>query len=86
MRTYSTTVTNHGGFKKPSMIKVTKDNFVWKLLSETQAELIFASGLFSIYRLYYDDTEALIETFDEIREAIEDELQIGIEVGYYECI
>lgn len=78
---YITTVTNHGGFNRPSMIKVTEDKFVWKIVTELQAECIFASKLFELYILYNDGSESLIETFDEIREATELGLKIAIEVG-----
>jgi hypothetical protein len=59
-------------------MKITKDNFVWKLLTQEQAEYLFAFGLFELYELHDDDTETLIKTYDEISLAKE----IGIEVGF----
>ena len=63
-------------------MKKTKDNFVWKLVTQEQAEFIFSLDLFPLFVLYDDDSEALIENFDEIKERLEDGLALGIEVGF----
>lgn len=62
-------------------MKVTADGFVWLLVTE-KAEEVFSSGLFSLYKLYDDDTEALIETFEDLDLALENGFSIGIEVGH----
>ena len=64
-----------------SKLVVFKDGFVW--LDVTQkAKDIFLSGTLSLYVLYPDETEALIESVDEINEALKLGLTIAIEGGY----
>lgn len=83
MRTYTTTVTNHGGFAvNYHLMKITQDNFVWKLVTQEQAEFIFASELFDLYELRDDDSESLIKNFYEIKGIFENGNKVGIEVGF----
>lgn len=56
------------------------DNFVW-LLVTNKAKEIFSSGLFELYALNEDGSESLIEDMNQIVEAQERGLDIGIEVG-----
>lgn len=63
------------------MIKVTKDNFVFKIVTHKARE-IFNSELFSLYELHDDDSESLIEEIEDLNLAIERENNIGIEVGH----
>jgi len=63
-------------------MKVTADNFVWKLVTEEQAEFIFSLNLFPLYALYDHDYESLIEHYDEIKEYSENGCSLGIEVGH----
>jgi hypothetical protein len=62
------------------MIKVTKDNFVWKIVTH-KAKEILASGVFELYVLYDDDTEYLIEDLEDLNLLLEEGRDIGIEVG-----
>ena len=63
-------------------IKITKeDQFVWLVVTE-KAKEIYLSELFDLYILYNDDSESLVEGFGQLIEAIEDGLDIGIEVGF----
>ena len=62
------------------MIKVTKDNFVWKIVTH-KAKDILASGIFELYVLYDDDTEGLIEDLEDLNLALNEDRDIGIEVG-----
>ena len=63
-------------------IKITKDDsFVWLLITEKSRE-IFMSGLFELYILYDDDSETLIEGYSQLLEALENGIDIGIEVGH----
>jgi hypothetical protein len=65
-----------------STIRVTKnDSFVWLLVSE-KAKEIFASGLFALYVLYDDDSESLIDDYEQLDNALTNGLSIGIEVGF----
>ena len=57
------------------------DNFVWLIVTD-KAKEIFISGLFTLYILHEDNSESLIEGFGQLVEAIEDGLDIGIEVGH----
>lgn len=57
------------------------DNFVWLIVTD-KAKEIFISGLFTLYILYEDNSESLIEGFGQLVEAIEKGLDIGIEVGH----
>lgn len=61
-------------------MKKTADGFVWLLVTE-KAKEVFNSGLFSLFVLYDDDSEALIEEFGDLDKALENGLSIGIEVG-----
>ena len=62
-------------------MKITADGFVWLLVTE-KAKEIWNSGLFSLFVLYDDDSEALIEDFKELELALANGLSIGIEVGH----
>jgi hypothetical protein len=62
-------------------MKITADNFVWLLVTE-KAKEIWNSGLFSLYIIYEDESESLIEDFDDLNKALENGLSIGIEVGF----
>lgn len=62
------------------MIKVTQDNFVFKIVTH-KAKEILASGIFELYVLYDDGTEGLIEDLEDLNLALEEDRDIGIEVG-----
>lgn len=61
-------------------MKKTADGFIWLLVTE-KAKEVFNSGLFSLFILYEDDSESLIEDFDDLDNALANGLSIGIEVG-----
>lgn len=63
-------------------MKITKDNFVWLLVTD-KAKEVFLSGLFELYILYNDDSEVLVEGFAQLSEALEYGLDIGISVGHF---
>lgn len=63
-------------------MKITKDNFVWKLVTQDQAEFIFSLELFDLYTLHSDNSESLIEDFDEIKTIFDNGAKVGIEVGF----
>ena len=65
------------------MIKVTEDNFVWKVLTEGQAKFVFISGVFELYILYSDESDTLVESIDEIATAVKEGAELAIEVGFY---
>lgn len=61
------------------MKKIVND-FIWLIVTD-KAKEIFNADLFQIYTLHDDGTEALIETFEDLNEALGNGLDIGIEVG-----
>lgn len=62
-------------------IKITADGFVWLIVTDSAKEL-WSSGALTIYRLYDDGTEALIESYDDINAALENGEDIGVEVAH----
>lgn len=57
------------------------DNFVWLIVTD-KAKEIFMTGLFDLYIIYNDDSEALVQGFGQLLEALEGGLDIAIEVGH----
>ena len=66
--------------------KVCADGFVWLLVPEKRAPELFNAEVFTLYRLYPDDSESAIETIEDLEKAIEQGDQIGIEVGFISTI
>lgn len=62
-------------------MKVMIDGFVYKLVSSDKAKDIFSLGLFELYVIHDDDSESLIDTIDELNEALENGNEMGIPVG-----
>ena len=62
------------------MRKTTSDNFVFEIIPHDKALQLFNSE--ALFTLYEDGTEALIETIEDLHQAIENELSIGVEVGF----
>lgn len=62
--------------------KVTKDGFVWLIVDKFTAQAIWNNGNEDLYILYNDDSEGLIEDVEKLHQAIDDNLQIGLEVGF----
>jgi hypothetical protein len=65
-------------------MKITQDDFVWKILTKNQAKFIFISGIFDLYLLFDDESDTLVESIEEIDTAAKNGLQLAIEVGFYE--
>ena len=61
------------------MKKIVND-FIWLVVTD-KAKEIFNADLFQLYTLHDDGSEALIETFEDLNEALGNGLDIGIEVG-----
>lgn len=62
-------------------MKVTKDLFVWKIITHKQASNIFHLGVFDVFKLNEDDSESMIESEEELLEAYYEKAVMGIEVG-----
>jgi hypothetical protein len=62
-------------------IKIIKDGFVWLVVTD-KAKEVFQSGLFELYVVREDDNECLIQTYDDLITALDNENYICIEVGW----
>lgn len=62
-------------------IKITKEGFVWRIVDAETAKELFHESSLPIFALYSDDSEAEIQTIEELEEAIKYH-QVGIEVGF----
>jgi hypothetical protein len=65
-----------------STIKITsRDNFVWKIVTD-KAIRVWNTGLFCMYALHDDESESLVMDKEQLREFLEEGLDIAIEVGF----
>jgi len=62
--------------------KVFADGFVWLIISNEQARQLWKTEAFSLYTLYDDDSESMIETEEDLENSIRRASLIGIEVGF----
>ena len=62
-------------------MKVTADGFVWLLVND-KAKEIWNNGLFELFILHEDDSESLVESWEQLDESLANALSIGIEVGH----
>lgn len=67
--------------KTAKVIKTPFGDYIYHIVNN-KAKEIFQSGLFELYALYPDDSEALVETFEDLNEHLERGYNIGIAVGY----
>lgn len=63
-------------------IIICPDGFVWLVVSHEQARKLYKADAISLFTLYSDDSEAMIESEEKLEEAVGKGLQIGIEVGF----
>lgn len=64
-------------------IKITSDDgFVWLLVPAEKARKLWQTEVFSLYRLYSDDSEVAIETEQDLEDTLTKGYRIGIEVGF----
>jgi len=57
------------------------DGFVWQIITH-KAKEVFASALFDVYRLNFNDSESLCESYADINDALEVGMDLAIEVGH----
>lgn len=62
--------------------KICADGFVWLVVEHEQARKLYKADAISLYTLYNDESEALIESEEKLEETIKKGLQTGIEVGF----
>jgi len=65
-------------------MKITKNNFIYKIVTDKARE-IWNNGLFELYILNEDETETLIEDWDDLNYALCNDIPIGIEVGFFDA-
>lgn len=58
------------------------EDFRWLIVNE-KAKEVYASGLFELF-IIYEESESLIESHEDLEFAMENGLDIGIEVPTYE--
>lgn len=61
-------------------IKITADGFVWLIVTDV-AEKLYYTFAVQLYCLYDDGTEALINDFSELQDALEYGNEIGVEIA-----
>ena len=64
-----------------SRLYTTKDNFSWWIVTD-KADKIFETDSIPLYVIYEDESESLIESLDELHEAINLNLPVAMELGY----
>lgn len=62
--------------------KVLADGFVWLIISNEQARQLWKTEAFTLYTLYDDGSESMIETEGDLENSIRQSRPIGIEVGF----
>lgn len=62
--------------------KICADGFVWLVVDHEQVRKLYKADAISLYTLYNDGSEALVESEEKLEESIEKGLQTGIEVGF----
>ena len=62
-------------------MRIVRDGFLWLGVTD-KAKEVYASGLFELYTLHEDGSESLIQSDEDLNEALENGLDIGIEVGH----
>lgn len=60
---------------------ITADGFIFMIVND-KAKEIWNSGLFELYVVYSDDTESLIETFENLDMHLSNGDDVCIEVGF----
>jgi len=58
------------------------DRFIWKSLTKEQAKKIFETNCIELFAIDYDYSDSLIQTNEELDEAIRLGKSIALEVGY----
>ena len=62
-------------------MKITKDGFIWKVITFDEAKVICSSGALEVFALWENDVETLIENYEDINNFAEAGAEFGIEVG-----
>ena len=65
---------------KPNTM-IVRDGFIFLPITD-KAKEVFASGLFDVYKLHDDGSESLCQSYADINDALECDLELAIEVGH----
>tara|TARA_R110000803_G_scaffold56959_3_gene114667 strand:+ start:9845 stop:10147 length:303 start_codon:yes stop_codon:yes gene_type:complete len=65
-----------------SKIKTMSDGYNFFTITKEQAERVYKAEAFSLYAIFDDDSESLLESLDEIVEAFDMGVDVGIEIGH----
>lgn len=65
-------------------IKICRDGFIWRLISSEDAISLYVNCNTEIYQLYDDETEALVDSFEDLKSSAARGGYFGIEVGYFQ--
>jgi hypothetical protein len=61
----------------------TEEGFLWGVVTDKAVDF-WELNLGALYVLYEDGTEAMVETIADIEEALSNDMDIAIEIGYVE--
>lgn len=59
-----------------------RSGFVWLKLSSDQADICMISGLFDVYIRHDDESESLVENYQDYMELYEEGFEFYLEVGH----
>ena len=62
-------------------LRFQSDGFAYVIVSKEIAKILWYSNEVELYKVYTDDSDALIENIDELKDAIARGVMIGISVG-----
>ena len=62
-------------------LRFQSDGFAYVIVSKEIARILWYSNEVELYKVYTDDSEALIENIDELKDAIERGIEVGVPVG-----
>lgn len=63
------------------IVKTDIGSFIWKTVSNEQAEMILEENIFDLYELREDDSESLVDTLESYNE-LPNNAVLAIEVGF----
>lgn len=62
-------------------LRFQSDGFSYVIVSKEIAKILWYSKEVELYKVYTDDSEALIENINELKDAIERGIEVGVPVG-----
>lgn len=62
-------------------LRFQSDGFAYVIVSKEIAKILWYSREVELYKVYTDDSEALIENINELKDAIERGIEVGVPMG-----